>query len=152
MKSYQFGQHFIKFEHIFFQTKFSFAFLNNKPLSKGHVLICPKKYTKRLNDLQINEIDHYLKDLQNVRNFLYYLYKKPVKMGIQDGEEAGQSVNHLHTHLIPCNKHFISDPKRVILENEEIRDLSEIYKNSMKDFFYEETSLKIEDRHLMKMF
>ena len=152
MKAYKFGENVIKSDLIFYQTKFSFAFLNKKQLIEGHVLLCPKKITKRFTDLKINEIDQYLLDLQNVRDFLSFYYKKPIKMGIQDGKEAGQSVDHLHTHLIPCNDiKFITNSKRIILNDEQIKNLSEKYKNSMEDFFKKENKLKLKKDHLKEI-
>ncbi|KAJ3944488.1 Dinucleoside triphosphate hydrolase [Colletotrichum fioriniae] len=68
--------HFGPFEvtnQVFYKTAHSFALINLKPLLPGHVLVCPLQPHKRLTDLQPAE----------------------------DGADAGQTVSHVHVHIIP---------------------------------------------------
>lgn len=55
-----------------------------------------------LCDLTREEHIDYFKTVQLVHQFIKLEYKaKSLNISIQDGPEAGQSVAHLHTHIIP---------------------------------------------------
>jgi bis(5'-adenosyl)-triphosphatase len=78
------------------------AFVNLKPLVPGHVLVVPRRVVPRLEDLN----DEELKDLFiSVREVQAVVCKEhgadSASIGIQDGEDAGQSVPHVHVHILP---------------------------------------------------
>lgn len=51
------------------------------------------------------ESQDYFKTLQLIHRFIKWQYKADsINVAIQDGPEAGQSVPHLHTHIIPRYK------------------------------------------------
>lgn len=88
---------------VFFQTKYTYAVVNLKPLVPGHVLIVPLR-TKvlRLSDLTQAESIDYFNTLQIIQRFVTWQYKADaLNIAIQDGPEAGQTVPHLHAHIIP---------------------------------------------------
>lgn len=59
----------------------------------------------RLKDLTEEESIDYMLTLQRVHKFIEHIYKADaLNIAIQDGPEAGQSVPHLHAHLIPRHK------------------------------------------------
>lgn len=72
----------------------------------GHILIVPLRTTVvNLSDLTMTESQDYFKTLQLIHRFIKWQYKADsVNVAIQDGPEAGQSVPHLHTHVIPRYK------------------------------------------------
>lgn len=58
-----------------------------------------------LSDLTPEENRDYFATLQLIRQFIVQEYKADsVNVAIQDGPEAGQTVPHLHTHIIPRYK------------------------------------------------
>ncbi|KAI1774100.1 HIT-like protein [Hypoxylon cercidicola] len=117
--------HFGPFEvtsQVFFTTPYSFALVNLKPLLPGHVLVCPKKPHHRLTELTAPELTDLFQAVQTVQRMLarYYFshawFEKhghdtatadgtptagSFNIAIQDGQEAGQTVDHLHVHVIP---------------------------------------------------
>ncbi|CAK7220865.1 Dinucleoside triphosphate hydrolase [Sporothrix curviconia] len=104
---------------VFYETQHSFALVNLKPLLPGHVLVCPKKQHRRLTDLSPTELVDLFAAVQVVQRMLaafYFgeessrevdgkvevdLHKGSFNLAIQDGPEAGQTVPHLHVHVLP---------------------------------------------------
>ncbi|OCF34645.1 bis(5'-adenosyl)-triphosphatase [Kwoniella heveanensis CBS 569] len=76
--------------------------VNLKPLLPGHVLIVPKRVVPRLADLNSNEVTDLFLAVQHVGKVLEGVYKaKALTVSLQDGAVAGQSVPHVHIHIIP---------------------------------------------------
>ncbi|KAK4210405.1 HIT-like domain-containing protein [Rhypophila decipiens] len=110
---------------VFLTTPHSFALVNLKPLLPGHVLVCPLRRAKRLTDLSAVEITDLFSSVQKVQRMLARYYfsvagnnshhdekgngqeeEELCAMGsfniaVQDGPEAGQTVSHVHVHVIP---------------------------------------------------
>ncbi|GKT47339.1 bis(5'-nucleosyl)-tetraphosphatase [asymmetrical] [Colletotrichum spaethianum] len=98
---------------VFFKTAHSFALVNLKPLLQGHVLICPLKPYKRLTDLLPVEVTDLFTTTQLVQKMLARRYfpsasSSPAapeagsfNIAVQDGADAGQTVPHVHVHIIP---------------------------------------------------
>lgn len=91
---------------VFFKSKYTYALVNLKPLVPGHVLVVPLRTSVlRFGDLTPQESQDYMKSLQILQGFISKTYKADsLNIAIQDGPESGQSVPHLHTHLIPRYK------------------------------------------------
>lgn len=88
---------------VFFKSKHTYALVNLKPLVPGHVLIVPlRTQVVRLSDLTPEETNDYFQTVQLIQKFISWQYKADsLNIAIQDGPEAGQTVPHLHTHIIP---------------------------------------------------
>lgn len=93
---------FLVTPQVFHLTPHSFGLVNLKPLLPGHILICPLRPLPRLADLSREEITDLFLTVQKVQKTLKRLYKaEAFNVAIQDGEAAGQSVAHVHCHVIP---------------------------------------------------
>ncbi|KAJ1916731.1 Dinucleoside triphosphate hydrolase [Mycoemilia scoparia] len=69
------------------------------------VLIVPNRLTRRFNDLTHEEVTDMFTQGQRVCKALESHYKADAfTMAIQDGPEAGQTVPHVHLHIIPRHK------------------------------------------------
>lgn len=90
-------------KQVFFRSAYSYAMVNLRPLVPGHVLVCPlRPQVMRFADLTSDEAQDYMSALQLVHKFIIHAYRADsLNIAIQDGPELGQSVPHLHTHLIP---------------------------------------------------
>ncbi|KAK4193717.1 Bis-tetraphosphatase [Podospora australis] len=100
---------------VFLKTPSTFALVNLKPLLPGHVLICPLAPHRRLTDLSSPELVDLWETVQVVQRMLarYYFSPSPssspsercelgsFNIAVQDGPEAGQTVPHVHVHVIP---------------------------------------------------
>ncbi|KAK6465767.1 hypothetical protein DFJ63DRAFT_283353 [Scheffersomyces coipomensis] len=97
---------FIVNHQVFFKSKYTYALVNLKPIVPGHVLIVPLRTNViRLSDLTPIESIDYMNTLQLIHRFIIDHYKADsLNIAIQDGPESGQSIPHLHTHIIPRYK------------------------------------------------
>ncbi|KAJ6885159.1 hypothetical protein NC652_031994 [Populus alba x Populus x berolinensis] len=72
------------------------------PLHFVHVLVCPRREVKRLNDLSADETSDLWLTAKKVGGQLESFYMATsLTFTIQDGPRAGQSVPHVHVHIIP---------------------------------------------------
>ncbi|KAG5996153.1 hypothetical protein E4U43_002910 [Claviceps pusilla] len=94
---------------VFLTTPHSFALVNLKPLVPGHILVCPLQPHRRLTDLSPAETGDLFSAVQRTQKMLarrYFpdprdLLSGSFTVAVQDGPEAGQTVPHLHVHVIP---------------------------------------------------
>lgn len=97
---------FVVNHQVFYKSKYTYALVNIKPIVPGHVLVVPlRNNIIRFGDLTSEESQDYMLTLQLIHKFIIHLFKADaLNIAIQDGPEAGQSVPHLHTHIIPRHK------------------------------------------------
>ncbi|KAK0746546.1 HIT domain-containing protein [Schizothecium vesticola] len=94
---------------VFLTTPHTFALVNLKPLLPGHVLVCPFHPHQRLTSLSPLELTDLFSTVQRVQRMLarhYFPFPGGLDAGafniaLQDGPEAGQTVPHVHVHVIP---------------------------------------------------
>ena len=94
------------------ETATAIAFFDGYPVSKGHTLIIPKRHVASYFDLTTHE----QRALWLVANHCKELLQKRFNpdgfnVGINVGESAGQSVFHVHIHIIPRYKGDVENPK-----------------------------------------
>ena len=78
------------------------AFLDIRPVNKGHVLIIPKEHAETLLDVPENT----LKDMIVLAKKVGKTFRKSLKadgfnIGMNNFSAAGQVVFHAHVHVIP---------------------------------------------------
>lgn len=85
-----------------FEDEHAYAFLDINPIERGHTLVVPKFHAKELFFLPPEELASIMPAIQRTATLL----KK--KLGCDglalsqlNGEAAGQTVFHVHFHLIP---------------------------------------------------
>ncbi|KAI4123392.1 MAG: hypothetical protein LQ338_005289 [Usnochroma carphineum] len=101
---------FLVTSQVFHITTHSFALVNIKPLLPGHVLVSPRRAAKRLADLNHAEVTDLFLTVQQVGRMVERFYgASSLNIAIQDGPAAGQSVPHLHTHIIPRRSADLND-------------------------------------------
>ncbi|TKA82951.1 hypothetical protein B0A55_01327 [Friedmanniomyces simplex] len=102
------GDRLFNTTEVFHVTKHSFALVNLKPLLPGHVLVSPLAIKPALADLTKDEVTDLFLTVTRVQQTLRRLYKADAfNIAVQDGVAAGQSVPHVHCHVIPRT---IGDP------------------------------------------
>ena len=78
------------------------AFFDKYPVSAGHVLIIPKRHVASLFDATKEEMVSIGNLLRKVREQLdEQFHPDGYNVGINVGDAAGQTVFHLHVHVIP---------------------------------------------------
>lgn len=114
--AFAFGRFQLPKSQVFLVTPLSFAFVNLKPLVPGHVLIASRRVAPRLNDLSDDEHEDLWKTARKVSKALESgLSPKPdgFNVAVQDGVCAGQSVPHVHIHILPRSNDDFEDPDAV---------------------------------------
>ncbi|WP_059106041.1 HIT family protein [Shouchella shacheensis] len=95
------------------------AFLDIRPINKGHILVIPKEHVTSLQEISD---DLYAKLMSTVKQMSALVDEriKPVKVGITI---AGFDIDHLHVHVIPMNKyHDITSQKYLDGSIQEAKD------------------------------
>ncbi|XP_061344895.1 bifunctional bis(5'-adenosyl)-triphosphatase/adenylylsulfatase FHIT [Gastrolobium bilobum] len=101
-ENYTFGPYKIHNSEVFYSTHLSYAMVNLRPLLPAHVLICPKREVKRFVDLTVDETSDLWLTAQKVGRQLESYHKaSSLTFAIQDGPQAGQTVPHVHIHVVP---------------------------------------------------
>lgn len=86
-----------------------YARWDNYPVSLGHSEVVPKKHINSYFDLSGDELNQAHDLLLKVKKIVDCKYHpNAYNVGINNGKEAGQSIFHLHIHLIP---RYIGDVK-----------------------------------------
>jgi diadenosine tetraphosphate (Ap4A) HIT family hydrolase len=106
--SYAFGPWTIRASEVFASSPLSFASVNLKPVVPGHVLIISKRVCPRFCDLNEEEVaDLWLLARRVGAKVEPHFKATSLTMAIQDGSEAGQTVPHVHIHILPrCRGDF----------------------------------------------
>ena len=85
-----------------YQDTLIFISLNLYPYNPGHLMIVPNRHILSFSDLTKEELIHLSRTIQGVQLLLDELYNpKGYNIGINQGREAGASIEHLHIHLVP---------------------------------------------------
>ncbi|CAK9095435.1 unnamed protein product [Durusdinium trenchii] len=88
--------------HIFYASELTVGFVNLKPLVPGHVLVVPKRAAPRMEDLSAEEFEDLFRSVRLVQGALEGAHgAEASRLGIQDGADAGQTVPHVHVHILP---------------------------------------------------
>ncbi|KNA15341.1 hypothetical protein SOVF_099110 isoform B, partial [Spinacia oleracea] len=95
-ESFTFGPYKINPKEVFYSTNLSYAMVNLRPLLPGHILF------KRFADLTSDETCDLWLTAQKVGSQLELYHKaSSLTLAIQDGPQAGQTVPHVHIHVLP---------------------------------------------------
>ena len=94
-----------KRENILYENELAFAIYDNYPVTEGHALVIPKRHFASFFAASEEEIIAINQALKSTRELLDKRFRPDgYNLGVNQGEAAGQSVMHLHVHLIP--RHF----------------------------------------------
>ena len=81
------------------------------PILPGHSLIIPREHIESLHDLEPDKLAEFFQFAEEVTKRLCdYLDTEAFDWSLQEKEEAGQSVAHLHLHIIPRTKNDLPIP------------------------------------------
>lgn len=96
-------------EEIVFETKKVFLQANKYPYGEGHLLVIPKRHVNQIIELTTKEREE-LFNLMDLAVYSLNLLMKPqgFNIGCSIGDVAGESINHLHFHILPRYKGDVS--------------------------------------------
>lgn len=107
-----------------YEDEHTFAFLDIKPVQKGHTLVIPKQPVRDIFDLPEEAGAHLMRTIRNVAHAVKdSLSAEGVNVISNNGAAAGQEVFHLHFHIIPrFGNDQIGSLPRLSYENDEERE------------------------------
>lgn len=90
----------------------AYAIYDKFPVNDGHTLIIPKRHCEDYFDLTFKEQSACMFLLNKVKKIVSTEFKTDsFNVGINVGEISGQTINHVHIHLIPRYKDDVEDPR-----------------------------------------
>ena len=81
------------------------------PILPGHSLIIPREHIESLHDLDPEKLAEFFRFAKEVTKGLCdFLDTEAFDWSLQEKQEAGQSVAHLHLHIIPRTTNDLPNP------------------------------------------
>jgi diadenosine tetraphosphate (Ap4A) HIT family hydrolase len=97
---------------IILENDKAIALYDKYPVQRGHLLIVPKRHVTTYFDATDEEIMAIHELIKKGKELLDREYSPDgYNIGVNVGEYGGQTVMHLHVHLIPRYKGDIDDPR-----------------------------------------
>ena len=112
------------------EDELTLAFLDIMPATEGHTLVIPKEAAETIFDVSPQAAAAIMRTTQKVATAVKKALDCPGLMLVQlNGAEAGQSVPHLHFHILPraqgldmkLHGRAMADPKTLMPIAEKIR-------------------------------
>ncbi|HTN43261.1 MAG TPA: HIT family protein [Nitrospiria bacterium] len=86
--------------HRVFEDGLSLAFLDHRPLLRGHCLLIPKEHYERLEDLPNDRIGPFFKNVQLLARAVEKALNAEGSF-VAINTRVSQSIPHLHVHIAP---------------------------------------------------
>jgi len=87
---------------IIYEDASSLAFLDIHPVASGHALVIPKLHFGNILDLPDNQVESFFRVVKKVVALLQErLEPGGFTIGINHGRISGQTIDHLHVHIVP---------------------------------------------------
>jgi len=102
-----FGKFRLKPSQVFFVSTsgLSLATVNLKPLVPGHVLVVSRRVVPTIAELTPEEMQDLWRTVREVQGLVQASHgASSSTLGMQDGRDAGQSVPHVHVHILPVGE------------------------------------------------
>jgi histidine triad (HIT) family protein len=85
-----------------FETDFEYVFYNIRPANKGQCLVVSKRHVENVRELDDQEASSLFRTVKLVSTRLKnYLNCEGFNYGFNEGVLSGQTVPHLHFHILP---------------------------------------------------
>jgi len=110
----------------------TFAFLDLNPVNKGHTLVVPKKHSETILDTDEKTLKYLVITTKKISKAMMNGLKiKGFNIGINQFEEGGQVVPHLHIHIMPRLKNdgIKLWPQRKYESKEEMKETADKIKS-----------------------
>ena len=120
--AFRFGAIALHDRQVFFESALSYACVNIKPVVPGHCLVISKRIVARVRDLEEAELADMWRTAQRISTVLERHHAaSALTLTIQDGPAAGQSIPHVHIHVLPRRVGDFAHNDQVYAELEEPR-------------------------------
>jgi diadenosine tetraphosphate (Ap4A) HIT family hydrolase len=97
---------------VLVENELAHARYDSHSLSRGHVLVIPKRHVAGFFDMSAEEQAAVLQLLAQARQLIQAEHSPDgYNIGVNVGKAAGQSRMHVHMHLIPRYSGDVPDPR-----------------------------------------
>ncbi len=87
---------------VIYEDENATAVLDVHPRAPGHTMVLPKFHAENILDLPDDKIGEVFKAVKNVTGILQKaLSPDGFTIGINHGKVSGQTIDHLHIHIMP---------------------------------------------------
>ena len=99
-------------DRVFLSTRLVVGIWDGFPVSPGHALLIPHRHIATWFDATTEEQQALVAAIDDAKTAIE-LEQSPdgYNIGINSGEAAGQTVQHLHVHVIPRYEGDVDDPR-----------------------------------------
>jgi bis(5'-adenosyl)-triphosphatase len=98
-------------ESVFYETRDFLALYNIAPILPGHSLVIPRKHQTSIIDLSDEGLFNFFSTAKYALLILMKVFQtKAFDWSIQEKPEAGQTIEHLHLHIVPRIKNDLIQP------------------------------------------
>ena len=100
-------------QHLVAEDELCYAKIDSFPVTKFHMLIIPKRHVANYFDLNAYEVNAMHKMLVEMKTTIETKddLVTGFNIGVNAGKDAGQSIFHVHVHLIPRRKGDVENPR-----------------------------------------
>ena len=97
---------------VVFENTLALAYNDKNPVSKGHMIFITKRHAETFFDINKEEREAIFQLVEMAKEKLDREYKPDgYNIGLNCGISAGQSVMHIHLHLIPRYNGDVENPR-----------------------------------------
>lgn len=115
-----------------YEDEKTIAFMDIMPQADGHTLVIPKTYATTLLDLPAEDAAYTIQIVQKVAKAIEKaLDTKGIVLMQLSGEEAGQTVPHVHFHLIPSSIHTLRQHASEMGDQDKIKAIADKIKMAL---------------------
>lgn len=101
-----------KKEEFIYENQYFYVIRDHFPVSDGHSLVIPKRHMQTFFELTEEEIPFFHDALRETKeNINEHFSPDGFNIGINQGTAAGQTIMHLHIHVIPRYTGDVSSPR-----------------------------------------
>ncbi len=97
---------------VLYEDDLVFVLRDGFPISPGHALVIPRRHVASFFETTLAERSALLSALEQAKRIVELDHRPDgYNIGVNDGPAAGQTVPHLHVHLVPRFKGDRDDPR-----------------------------------------
>jgi diadenosine tetraphosphate (Ap4A) HIT family hydrolase len=115
------GCELCRLDQVLFEAEDAYVRYDNNALSRGHVLVVPRRHVADFFEMTAAEKASVIELLDKAKALIAAEHKPDgYNIGVNVGRAGGQSRMHVHVHLIPRYTGDVADPSggiRCVLAN-----------------------------------
>ncbi|MFH0873466.1 MAG: HIT domain-containing protein [Candidatus Komeilibacteria bacterium] len=100
---------------IILETPYAIAIHPRRPLSPGHTIVFPKVHRRSVLEMTDSDLVGLFKLMKKIEKSLTKVYKTDsFNLFTNIGKEAGQSIPHVHFHIVPRSANEQTNPFKIL--------------------------------------